>query len=433
MTVAKVKRAPSGALWQVTATGDKVGDKLEHEIDCDVAIVGAGFTGLRAALHLAENGIRVAVFDSGEIAFGASGRSGGQVNPMLPVARPDILRKAIGNVHFERVVEASLSSADALFELIRRYGIDCDARQNGWLRVDHCAAARQTARAAAREWNAHGAGFEFVEGDEARRLSGSPVYVSGTFTPRGGAVQPLSLALGMARVARAAGASIYQHAPVTAAERKHQKWHLIAGGQRVVCRQVILATNGYSGNLYKPVKKSVLPLLPLQMATDPLPQDVIGTILPQGNTISDTRRMIMYARREPDNRMVYGGMGFKTPLGGVGGFGWLLSDVKRVFPALKDVEWKYRWSGQIALTDDRVPHFHEPEPGMLAGLGYNGRGVAMSFLMGKLLADRALGADPGSLALPCTQPPTVPFRDTQVFGAGIAMSWMRLRDTMDRR
>jgi glycine/D-amino acid oxidase-like deaminating enzyme len=433
MAIARVETNRAGAVWEITAKAELQGEDLHGPAEVDVAIVGAGFTGLRAALDLAEAGCSVAVFEAGELAWGASGRSGGQVNPMLPVARPGELLKAIGPVYFERLVEASLRSADDLFDLIRKYGIDCDARQKGWLRVDHCAKARGIARAAAQEWNRHGAGFEFVDHDDVLRMTGSPAYSSGVLAPRGGAVQPLSLAFGMARAARAAGARLYRFAPVTSAERKDQKWHLAAGGHPVVCQQLILATNGYSGRLNKPVMQSVLPLVPVQIATEPLSDEVIGSILSGGQTISDTRRMIMYARREPDNRMVFGGIGYRQPLGGTGGFNWLLRDVKRVFPALRNAAWPYRWSGRIAITSDHIPHFHEPEPGMLAGLGYNGRGVAMANLMGKWLASRALGADPHQLPIPCSKAEPLAWRTPQVLGAGIAMPLMRLRDRMEWR
>jgi sarcosine oxidase len=430
---AKIQTVSGGAVWEHTAGTPETGETLTGDLECDVAIIGTGFTGLRAALHLAENGCHVAVFDSGDIGWGASGRNGGQVNPMLPVARPDDLRRAVGDKYFDRLAEISLGSADALFDLVRKYDIKCDARQRGWLRADHCASARKTARAAAKEWNQHGAGFEFADGAEVVRLTGSPAYRSGVFSNRGGAVQPLSLAFGLARTARAAGARIFRHAPVTVAERKGQKWHLTVAGLPVVSRQVILATNGYADDLRKNIKRSILPLTPIQIATDPLPQSVIGEILPRGTTISDTKRLIMYARREPDNRMVFGGIGYRAPFGGLGGFNWLLADVGRIFPALQGVDWRYRWGGQIALTSDHVPHFHEPEPGIIAGLGYNGRGVAMSLVMGAVLAGRALGAAPETLPIPSTKAMPMIFRDTQVFGAGIAMSWMRLQDNFECR
>ena len=162
-------------------------------------------------------------------------------------------------------------------------------------------------------------------------------------------------------------------------------------------------------------------------------EDEIGPILPEGHTIADTRRMIIYARREPDNRMVFGGMGFRGPLGGVGGRNWLLRDVAKIFPSLRGVSWRYFWGGQIALTTDRIPHLHEPAPGMIAGLGYNGRGVAMSLIMGRVMAERLLGAGPEALPFPISSIKPVPFRDIQRAGSPVAMSWLRLRDTMELR
>ncbi len=426
-----MKEEEAHSLWKVTVGPRFDSRRVDADIDCDVVVIGGGFTGLRAALCLAEQGVRVSVFEAGDVGWGASGRNGGQVNPMLPVARPEDLRKAVGDVYFERMAKVSLDSADALFDLVRKHRIDCDARQHGWLRADHGPSARGRARAAAQEWNRFGAGFEFLDGDDARKAIGSDVYQSATLGPRGGAVQPLSLAKGLAVAAAEAGAAIYGEARATDMKRVDQRWVLNVNGHTVRAPQVVLATNGYTDDLFKGLKRGVMPLTPTQMATDPLPPEEIEDILPGGQTISDTRRMIMYARREPGNQMVFGGMGFRKPAGGFGGFGWLLQDALRIFPTIPAHRWQYRWGGHIALTDDRVPHFHEPAPGVMAGMGYNGRGVAMSLVMGRVLADRALGTAPEELPFPVLPVRKVPFRDIQIAGSGIAMSWMRLRDRLE--
>ena len=239
----------------------------------------------------------------------------------------------------------------------------------------------------------------------------------GVLSPKGGAVQPLSLVRGLAKAARKAGARIFRNAPVSAADRSGSEWVLRAGRNRVRAQSVVLATNGYTDGLAPGLARSVLPLYPVQIATDALNDDEIGSILPDGHTIADTRRMIIYARREPGNRMVFGGMGFRRLLGGLGGRQWLLRDVARIFPGLRGVDWRYFWGGRIALTTDRIPHLHEPAPGMMAGLGYNGRGVAMSLIMGRVMAERLLGAGPEALPFPISPIKPVPFRDIQRAGS----------------
>jgi glycine/D-amino acid oxidase-like deaminating enzyme len=194
-----------------------------------------------------------------------------------------------------------------------------------------------------------------------------------------------------------------------------------------------VATNGYTGDLIPKLSRTILPLTPIQMATDPLPDDVIDSILPQEHTISDSRRVIMYARKEPDNRMVYGGFGKLERSGQIGGFDWLQNDAERVFPQLKRANWTYKWGGRVALTDDHLPHLHEPKPGILVGLGYNGRGVAMSNVMGRVMAERILGAQADALPFPTSPLKAIPFRPVKMQGLGKAIWFMRFLDYLETR
>jgi sarcosine oxidase len=421
------------SLWAHTAVPAAPHPALNDRISTDAVVIGAGFTGLRAALVLAEAGTDVVVLDAADVGWGASGRTGGQVNPMLPFNTPQQIRKRVGGLYFERLTAASLNSADALFTLIRRHNIDCQARQNGWLRVDHCEKARRQSVSNALIWNQYGAEMQPLDAHEVQQLSGSPRYRSGILNPRGGAVQPLSLARGLAATASHYGAKIYGNSPVSDLTQTPQGWTVSTPQGQVHATWVIIATNGYTGGLLKGLSASILPLLPIQIATDPLSADRIADILPQGQTISDTRRVIMYARREPDNRFVFGGHGNMQANGKAGGFEWLVRDAGRIFPTLKGVHWKFRWGGNIALTSDRLPHLHEPKPGLLAGLGYNGRGVAMSHVMGRVLAERVLGKAQQDLAFPVTDIKKYPFRSAQMMGESTAIGWMRLLDYLDAR
>jgi glycine/D-amino acid oxidase-like deaminating enzyme len=421
------------SLWVNTATQLDSNPALEGDASCDVVVVGAGFTGLRAALQLGEAGSRVIVLDAGDVGWGASGRNGGQVNPMLPFNTPDKLLKLVGPRYFDRLTETSLNSADALFALIKQYGIDCQARQKGWLRVDHCAQARKVSASNTEIWNRHGANMHLVEGDEVARLSGSKIYQSGVVAPKGGAVQPLSLARGLARAALACGVTIHGQTPVTGLRESGKGWVVKTATGNVSAEWVVFASNGYTDGLCSGLAKSIIPLVSIQIATDPLSPQQIDSILPEGHTISDTRRVIMYSRREADKRIVFGGVGELDANDQIGGFDWLARDAIRVFPQLGDVNWRYRWGGRIAITEDRLPHFHEPKKGLITGLGYNGRGVAMSHVMGLCLALRVLGAAHESLPFPSTAIKSMPFRAIQMMGKGSVIQLMRMLDYLESR
>lgn len=425
--------ADAKPFWADSAPSADLHAPLVGDVATDVTIIGAGFTGLRAALHLVEAGTRVTVLDASDVAFGASGRNGGQVNPMLPFNTPAQLQKLLGTTHFDRLAETSLSSADELFELIKTYQIECQARQKGWLRVVHNDRALRKAEAGVDQWNKHGAGMQIIDRDAVEKLSGTRAYGAGVVTPKGGAVQPLSLALGMAQAAKQRGVTIHGNSAVTDLTRKDGKWVATAAGGTVTSDWVIVATNGYTDNLIPKLAKTILPIHPIQMASEPLHDDVIGAVLPEGHTISDSRRVIMYARREPDNRMIYGGHGTEDTGSGIGGFDWLRKDVARVFPQLATVKWDYHWGGRIAITEDHLPHLHEPKKGLLVGLGYNGRGVAMSNVMGRVLAERVLGKDKDALAFPSSPVKAIPYRMFQVGGMGTAVWFMKLLDYLETR
>ncbi len=421
------------SLWYETATAAPETSELDGEIEVDTAVVGAGFTGLRAALALSEAGQRVAVLEACDIGWGASGRNGGQVNPLPPVNGPEEMAKLAGPRHFERMAEAFLGSADEVFSLIGRYEIDCQARQSGWLRVDHCAKAKEQSWAIAKAWAGLGAKVEFLEGPELQAAVGSTHFRSGTLIRAGGALQPLSYARGLARAAQARGALLHGSTPALSLTRRDQKWLVRTPRGRVAARQVLLCTNGYSDGLWPGLAQSVVPLVSIQAASEPLDGEAFEEILPGGRTMADTRRTIIYGRREADGRILFGSIGSIAGGSNNAAFKALFRELDAIFPALRGVKWVHRWGGQIAVTRDHLPHLHEPAPGVLAGLGYNGRGVAMSTVMGRVLAERVLGKPIEALPFPVTPIRRYPLHRFHRIGADMVVWWMRRQDRREVR
>lgn len=419
------------SLWAATAGPTPATAELSGERRADVVVVGGGFTGLRAALALAEAGSDTVVLEAAETGWGASGRNGGQVNPLLPENTPETVAALIGAPAAEKLCRAALDSADELFALIQRYGINCNARQEGWLRVAHCRSAARTWTRNCESWIKAGAEIEIVEGGRLASLTGSTVFTMGALTRRGGAVQPLSLARGMANKAIAAGAAIHGSSPAVGLERSERGWTVTTPSGSVAADTVLLCTNAYTDGLWPGLERSVVPLTSVQVASERLPDDVRDSILPGGHTLSDTRRTILYGRREPDGQMLMGSIG-QGYAGRVADFERVRREAVRVFPQLANAKWRYEWAGRLAVTQDHLPHLHEPAPGLLVGLGYNGRGVAMANVMGRVLAEWALGRDAADLPFPVTPVRPYPFQSLTGIGIPMAIAWMGFRDRLDR-
>jgi glycine/D-amino acid oxidase-like deaminating enzyme len=419
------------SLWASTAEPTPSTPPLSGDRRADVAVIGAGFTGLRAALTLAEAGSDTVVLEAAESGWGASGRTGGQVNPLLPENTPESIAAMIGGEAAEKLCRLAMDSADELFALIQRTGIHCDPRQEGWLRVAHCRSAARTWTRQCESWIKAGADIEIFEGERLASLTGSRVYTMGSLARRGGAVQPLSLARGLADKAIAAGAVIHGSTPALSLERGEGRWTVTTPGGSVVADKVLLCTNGYTDKLWPGLAKSVVSLTAVQVASEPLPDAVRDSILPGGQTFSDTRRTILYGRREPEGQLLLGSIG-QDDAGTAADFKRIHREAVRVFPQLADVKWRYQWGGRVAMTEDHLPHLHEPAPGLLVGFGYNGRGVAMGTIMGRVLAERALGKDPADLPFPITPVRSYPFGAFTGIGIPLAIAWMAMRDRIDR-
>ena len=424
--------AVPASVWTEAAEPPVDARPLEGDRRADVVVVGAGYTGLSAALHLAERGADVVVLDAAEPGWGASGRNGGQVIPGLK-HDPDDLERHYGPQIGRRMWQIAGSAADVVFELIARHKIACHAQPCGWIAAAPHATALESLRSRTEQWQRRGAPVELLDRRRMEELTGTPAYAGGMLDRRAGALHPLSYARGLARAARQAGAGLHGGSAARRLDSAEGGWRVTTSGGAVQARAVILATNAYTDDLWPGLRRTVLPIQSYQVATEPLPEDVRPRVLPGGQVVSDLRRILFYFRLDPDGRLLMGGRGPLDDRGDPALFARLEATARRLFPGLGAVRFTHRWSGRVALTADHVPHLHEPRPGVLIGLGYNGRGVAMATVMGRLLAERALGASPAEIGWPVTPIEPIRLHRWRLPAMALVVHWKRFQDWLDAR
>jgi glycine/D-amino acid oxidase-like deaminating enzyme len=416
--------------WYKTAVSAPVCPTLKGSIEADFVVVGGGLTGTRTAIGLAEAGASVAVLEAKTISWGASGRSGGQCNPMWR-STPEELAKRLGEQQAKRLIEATLSAADDLFADIRKYDVQCDHVQNGWIQASHCNPARKRLEHLATAWTEVGAPIEFLDKAQTQVRSGSNEYDFSVFHKRAGHVHPLSLTRGYAKAAIRLGAQIFENSPVVSIVREGEHWLVSTPAGSVRTRQVILTTNAYSDDLWPNLKQTFHPLVSISLATAPLSDNLRKSVLPNSVTSADTRRAIFYSRYDRDGRLIFGCVGSNDDPATLGGINRLKRGLRIVFPQLTDTEIETFWAGRIAVTPEMMPHLHEPDKGVLAGLGFSGRGIAMTSVMGRTLAKKALGAANDTLPFPVLPIKPIPFHWAAKAMIPLAAPAMTLRDQMD--
>lgn len=423
---------PSPSVWSRTAPPGLPAAPLSGTVRAEALVVGAGYTGLSAALHLCEAGRDVVVIEAAEVGAGASGVNGGQVIPGLK-HDPDTLERLFGGPLGGQLVETVAAGPDLVFELIGRFGIACEAVRTGWIQpaVSERVLERQASRV--EQWSRRGAAVELLNRREVGRLLGSERYCGGLLDRRGGSVQPLAYVRGLARAARGAGCRIYSRTPALELTRRAREWCIRTPRGTAVSPLVILATNAYTDRLADRLRRTVVAVPSVQVATAPLPAALRSAILPGGQCASDTLRLLRYFRLDGSGRLCMGARGhFAAPAGGSPPRHHRAA-IREIFPQLGEVPIEYHWGGLVAVTRDELPHLHELGPGLLAGLGFNGRGVAMATVMGRVLARRALGGSAEELGFPLSPVRPLGMHRVSRIGAAATIQLFGLLDRLEHR
>jgi glycine/D-amino acid oxidase-like deaminating enzyme len=402
---------------------------LVGEVEAEVAIVGGGYTGLSAALHLAERGIGAIVLEAQEPGFGASGRNGGHVNPGLYVDPDGVIAK-VGETMGRRMLDAASSAPDFTFDLIGRLGIACEAERKGTIRAGYHESWLPGIRSSLAQLERTGSPARWIGREELRIRTGTPRYLGGIFFPQGGMLNPLSYARGLAAAAVAAGAIVHGGSRVVRLEQAGDRWRLTTAQARVTARHVVLATNGYTDGLWPGLERSIVPVFSTIAASEPLGAERLRSIMPGGSVLYESGLNTVYYRVDAGGRLLMGGRSVQRPVRGVDDARHLIAYARQLWPALDGVPWTEAWNGRVAVTQDKLIHLHEPAPGMIAALGYNGRGVAMATVMGSVIARRIAGEPVEDLPLPVTRIEAFPFRRFARLGVQARLVYGRVRDRL---
>ena len=393
-------------LWSLTAPPAPETLTLNGTQHADLAIIGAGFTGLSAALHAAQSGVRVVVIEAGQIGQGGSGRNVGLVNAGLWLM-PDDLEARLGPDHGPRLLAALGGGPKQVWDLVRHHQMDCAAQPAGTL---HCAPDGQgleALQARHDQWRRRGVGVALLDRDETAARTGAHGFCGALFDPRAGTIQPLAYARGLARAALAAGARVYTSSPAQSINTQTDDgWHISTPRGSVRAAKLILAGNTYGMAAAQDLRRqqSILPYF--NIATEPLSATARVQVLTRGEGAWDTAKILTSFRLDAEGRLVLGSVGALGALDAPAHRAWARRRLAQLFPALADLPFEAEWYGRIGNTPDALPRFCAHGPGAWSISGFNGRGIAPGTVFGTMLARLAMGeTGPDAIPLPLRPAP----------------------------
>nr|WP_314532272.1 FAD-binding oxidoreductase [uncultured Pseudomonas sp.] len=362
---------------------------LQGEIETDVCVIGAGYTGLSSALFLLENGFKVTVLEAAKVGFGASGRNGGQI--VNSYSRDiDVIERMVGPKHAQLLGQMAFEGGRIIRERVAKYNIQCDLKDGG---VFAAITAKQMGHLEAQKrlWERFGhTQLELLDQARIREVVACDQYVGGMLDMSGGHIHPLNLALGEAAAVESLGGTIYEQSPAVRIERGASPVVHTPQG-KVRAKFIIVAGNAYLGNLVPELAAKSMPCGTQVITTAPLGDALASSLLPQDYCVEDCNYLLDYYRLTADKRLVFGGgvvYGARDPANIEA---IIRPKMLKAFPQLKDVKIDYAWTGNFLLTLSRLPQVGRLGDNIYYSQGCSGHGVTYTHLAGKVLAEALRG------------------------------------------
>jgi glycine/D-amino acid oxidase-like deaminating enzyme len=423
----------TNSLWAATAEPVCDFPVLSGAQQADVVIIGAGYTGLSAAHHIAKSGLAPVVLEANSPGWGASGRNGGVITAKFRLSFREI-DVVHGRAMARRMYEIAHESTEIVEELVSEFGISsAQLTRTGQVKAAH---NEITLKAAVDEadWMKREMGdaeVRVLDKREVRDETGSDSFVGGVLNPGSGGIHPLNYVRGLADGLAHRGVAIFQETPVVRLRR--EDGGIVAETPRgtVRAKQAIIATNSYSDltDATAHMQRTLIPFRSAIIATEPLPRNLVGRLMPTGRTYTETKRMMRWFRMV-DDRVIFGGRGAFGKHDSASAFDALRNAMVGIFPDLAGLPLAFKWSGLVGMTLDSVPHIGRLDDRTLFSMGYNGAGVAMSSLMGRYLAAFIRGETPEVGLLDARRLKSIPFYPLREPAVRAVAGWYQFLDAI---
>jgi len=379
-----------GSYYAASANAAPDRPALSGQVEGDIGIIGAGYTGLSAGLHLAEKGYQVRILEGARVGWGASGRNGGQIVNGLN-AGLDVIERRYGQETAGFIGKMVQEGASIIRERVKTYDIRCDLKNGN---IFAAISPKQMYELDAKQalWRRHGMDdHELLDKQAIRRHVGSEVYEGGMIDHSGGHLHPLNLALGEAAAFEKNGGIIHEMSPAISVDDEGATPIVKTAAGEMRCKTLLLCGNAYLGSVVRALTPRIMPVSTQIIATEPLGMDRAGELLPTDLCVEDLRYILDYYRLSADRRLLFGG---GTVYGGTDPAdieAKLRPHMEKIFPALKGVAIDYAWSGNFALSFSRLPQLGRLGDKVYFAHGYSGHGVTGSHLFGRILAEAVHG------------------------------------------